>query len=123
MNALVRTRRKPPLGGLTASPGHHDFAGRITAPHALVDWTVQAAIIASLQRVHHHQCDTASIFALISRLAPLFLAPAGAFGLASVSCTSTGVGFGVTFAATFVEFRRRRRWSSFAIDFDDENLA
>jgi hypothetical protein len=56
-------------------------------------------------------------------LAPLFLAPAGAFGLASVSCTSTGVGFGVTFAATFVECRRRRRWSSFTIDFDDENLA
>lgn len=63
------------------------------------------------------------MLAFITGLATFFLAPAGTFGLASMARTPTGVGFGVTFAATFVELRLSRRWRGFAIDFDDENLA
>src|SRR5467141_1916763 len=123
MNALVSPRRKPPLGGLRTSPGQHHFSGRIRAPHALVNRTVESAIVSSFQGVHDHQGDTASILTFIPRLATFLLAATGALGLASVPRTPTGVRFRVTVAPTFLEFVLGRRWRRFAIDFDDEDVA
>src|SRR6266481_3993222 len=62
MNTLVSAGRKPPLGGVTARPSQHHFAGRITAPDLLVERTVEPAIVAAFQGVHDHEGDTASIF-------------------------------------------------------------
>ncbi len=123
MNTFIGSRRKPPLGGLTARPGQHDFAGRITAPHLLVDRPVEPAIVASFQGVHDHQSNTASMLTFIPGLAPFLRAPAGAFGLTSVPRTPTGERFGATLPPTFREFGLGRRWRGFPIDLDDEDVA
>ena len=123
MNPLLGPRRKTPLGRLLASPGQHDFAGCITAPHALVDRSVQAAIVAGFQRVHHHQGDAASILTLIPGLAAFLFTPAGALGLTSMARTPTGMRFVVSFAPPFVEFGLGGHWRRFAIDLDDEDIA
>src|SRR5438128_1466712 len=122
-NTLGGAGRKTPLGGLTARPSHHHFSGRITAPDALVERTVEPAIVASFQGVHDHQGDTASVLTFIPWLATCLLAPVSALGLASVPRTPTGVRFWVTFAPTFLECVLGRRWRRFAIDCDDEDVA
>src|SRR5713101_270434 len=123
MHTLVSAGRKPPLGGVTARPSQHHFAGRITAPDLLVERTVEPAIVAAFQGVHDHEGDTASVFPFIPWLATFLLAPTGALGLASVPHTTTGVRVGVTFAPTLLAFVRGRRWRRFPIDFDEEDVA
>src|SRR6516164_4099590 len=123
MNALIGSGRKPPLGGLTARPGQYDVSGRITAPDALVNWTVEPAIVTSFPGVHDDQGQTAPMVTLIPGWATFLLAPAGALGLASVPCTPTGVRFRVTLPTTFLEFILGRRWRRLTIDFNDEDLA
>src|SRR5712691_11170690 len=113
MHTLVSSGRKPPLGGVTARPSQHHFAGRITAPDLLVERTVEPAIVAAFQGVHDHEGDTASVFTFIPWLATFLLAPTGALGLASVPHTATGVRVGVTFAPTLLAFVRGRRWRRF----------
>src|SRR6266851_5111986 len=123
MNTLGSSGRKPPLGGVTARPSQHHFAGRITAPDLLVERTVEPAIVAAFQGVHDHEGDTASVFTFLPWLATFLLAPTGALGLASVPHTATGVRVGVTCAPTLLECVRGRRWRRFPIDCDEEDVA
>ena len=123
MKALIGSGRNPPLGGLTARPSPYDFSGRLTAPDALVHWTVEPALVTSFPGVHDDQGHTAPILTLIPGLATFLLAPAGALGLASVPCTPTGVRFRMTLPTTLLECVLGRRWRRFTIDFNAEDRA
>jgi len=121
MNALIGSGRKPPLGGLTARPGHMTFRAH-NCPRRACEWDVEPAIVTSFQ-VYITTRVILRPFLLLSRVGDVSSCPGRRAWLGAVPCTPTGVRLRVTLPTTFLEFVLGRRWRRFSHHFNDEDLA
>ncbi len=115
--------RKPSSRGLLASPLQGQLSLGVGAPDLFIDRSVQSSVLATSQRVHHHQRDAPPVLALLASF-PAFLLLSLPFLLPAVTLAAARASARVLVprAAAFGQLLLGRGGRCLTVHLDDQHF-